>query len=85
MTTKTVKYKGSKWYSFKLFQNNSMKTGRFQEFVYDPPIKKPPFDPIEVRTTQHQIDFTVNFFDYDMRYLDDQMEKFKMLRMLRRK
>jgi len=28
-----------------------MKIGRFSEFIYDPPIKKPPFDTFEVRIT----------------------------------
>ena len=62
-----------------------MKNGRFAEFIYDPPIKKPPFDILEVKITTSQVDFSVNFFDYDMRSLEDQIEKFKMLRMLRRK
>lgn len=47
-----------------------MKIGRYAEFIYDPPIKKPPFDPLECKITQSQIDFSINFFDYDMNYLD---------------
>ena len=42
---------GKRWYCFKLFENNHMKVGRYSEFIYDPPIKKPPFDPLEAKLT----------------------------------
>lgn len=62
-----------------------MKNGRFAEFIYEPPIKKPPFELLEVRTSNCQIDFSINFFDYNIIKIDDQLEKFKILRMLRRR
>jgi hypothetical protein len=36
-----------------------MMTGRFVEFIYEVPIKKPPFDTLEVRTTATQLDFSI--------------------------
>ena len=62
-----------------------MKIGRFAEFIFDPPIKKPPFDPLECKISPSQLDFSINFFDYNMNYLDEQMEKFKLLRALKKK
>ncbi|CAD8177252.1 unnamed protein product [Paramecium octaurelia] len=80
-----VKPVGKRWYAFKLFENNILKIGRFSEFIYEPPIKKPPFDPFECRITNSQIDFSINLFDYNMGNLNEQMEKFKQLRQLKRK
>ena len=48
---RTYKSVGKRWYSFNLFGNNHMKNGRFAEFIYEPPIKKPPFELLEVRTS----------------------------------
>ncbi|EGR33876.1 hypothetical protein IMG5_033550 [Ichthyophthirius multifiliis] len=77
---------GKAWYAFSLFEKEVCQIGHYYKNMYDVPIVKPPFDASSVNYFKNsEIDFSINYFDFDKDNKKSQDEKYADIRDLKAK
>ena len=82
---KKVQMEGKSWYVFSLYKEKKLRIGRFVQACYEPPIRKPPVDESSVRIQKTNLDFSINEFEYDVRRIDQEVEKMTQIRMIKKR
>ncbi|KRX05144.1 hypothetical protein PPERSA_06778 [Pseudocohnilembus persalinus] len=71
---------GLGWYSFKLYKNNEVQTGRYFKKLYDLPLRlKSPSDPSKIMRQSVKIDFEVGTFNYDRNQIRSQRQHYDQI------